>query len=425
MGWDNSPLCRGIFLLQVVRIIDKLINKIICGDVLEVLKTMPDECVHCVVTSPPYWSLRDYGVEGQLGLEKTPKEYVMKLVAIFREVCRVLRSDGTVWLNLGDSYWGSGQSFGDNKTTNKNHRGSRERQKPEWFPCGLKPKDLSGIPWRVAFALQADGWWLRCDVIWYKPNPMPESVRDRPTKSHEYLFLLTKSAKYYYDQEAIREEGSVAYRGSDFIPKSTKDKTAKTPTAATGASWNNRTDDMIRSRNARSVWTIATQPYPEAHFATYPEKLVEPCIKAGTSDKGCCPKCGTAWVRILKTTRSHESGSGKAGKVPIGKNPNGVQGGGATLDVRMGPCVNNQTLGWRPSCDCVESGIPDFESNKEAITMYQPESMPCIVLDPFIGSGTTAVVAKGLGRNYIGIELNPEYVKLAEKRIAKTNARQK
>jgi len=210
--------------------------------------------VQCVVTSPPYWGLRDYGIQEQLGLEAIPEGYVAALVDVFREVWRVLRDDGTLWLNLGDCYnaynGGSGPSSRIDHPLNE-----RNRQKPS-VPTGfglrnkgLKPKDLVGIPWRVAFALQADGWYLRSDIIWAKPNPMPESVTDRPTKAHEYIFLLTKSERYVYDAEAIKEEGVVWY-----------------------------------SRNRRSVWVIPSQPYPEAHFATFPEALVEPCVLAGSPE---------------------------------------------------------------------------------------------------------------------------------------------
>ena len=238
------------------------------GDVREVLKTLDDESVQCVVTSPPYWGLRDYGVDDQLGLEPTPEEYVENMVSVFQEVKRVLRKDGTVWLNLGDSY----SSGGRETTTNQTLRGGKDygvtRPKPN---KSIKPKDLIGIPWRVAFALQEDGWYLRSDIIWNKPNPMPESVTDRPTKSHEYIFLLTKSAKYYYDHEAIKEKGE--------YPAGTK--------AAKGSAKRYSTD-LVNSRppeykiydgtrNKRSVWKITTKPYKEAHFATFPEELPELC----------------------------------------------------------------------------------------------------------------------------------------------------
>jgi DNA modification methylase len=266
------------------------------GDCREVMATMEPESVHCVVTSPPYWGLRDYGQDGQLGLEPTPEAYVGNMVAVFREVKRILRRDGTVWLSLGDSYAGSGISQTRSESANTCDRcGSCEGCRRGHLHCrqcrcaafGLKPKDLVGIPWRVAFALQADGWYLRSDIIWSKPNPMPESVTDRPTKSHEYLFLLAKSPRYYFDADAAREE-----REPDSLRRS-----ALYGANPSSAKWNVDRNDGGRGgsmgfngnpagRNIRSVWTIATQPYPGAHFATFPRKLVEPCIKAGCPEGG-------------------------------------------------------------------------------------------------------------------------------------------
>jgi DNA modification methylase len=262
-------------------------------------------------------------IDQQLGLEKTPEEYVQKLVAIFREVRRVLRADGTVWLNLSDSYFGSGQGFGDTKTTNKNHPGSRERKKPKWNDCGLKPKDLVGIPWRVAFALQADGWYLRQDIIWAKPNPMPESVTDRCTKSHEYIFLLTKSARYFYDAEAIKEP-TVTYDDNVRDRETTRLNNVPGRRKMKGLTENN-----FESRNKRSVWTVPTSPYREAHFATFSPDLIKPCILAGTK-------------------------------------------------------------------------------------------LDDVVLDPFAGSFTTCMVSLELGRQSIGIELNPKYVELGKQWCAVT-----
>ena len=264
------------------------------GDAMEVLSRLPSESVDMCVTSPPYYGLREYGMDGQIGLEKTPEEYVAKLVAIFREVRRVLKKEGTLWLNLGDSY----SSFKDCKSVPDSLRvGGRSesanviekgksvtRNSKVMRECGLKNKDLIGIPWRVAFALQADGWWLRQDIIWSKPNPMPESVTDRCTKSHEYIFLLSKSAHYYYDAEAIKEEGN-------FIPTS-RDKNAEGYNAdyinGDRFSKGMRQYGELGTRNKRSVWEITTHPYKKAHFATYPPALVEPCILAG------CPVNGVA-----------------------------------------------------------------------------------------------------------------------------------
>jgi DNA modification methylase len=326
-----------------------LTNELIVGDVRTILATLPAESVQCVVTSPPYWGLRDYGVADQLGLEATPEEYVKRMAAVFAEVRRVLRSDGTLWLNMGDSY-AANRSYQVVDTKHTDVGNSLSMQ----IPPGLKPKDLVGMPWRLAFALQADGWYLRSDIIWSKPNPMPESVTDRPTKAHEYLFLLTKSARYYYDADAIRESagtftkmpdgwdtgpgshGSFHRQGREKGRRSDKQSDIRGAQVSGGdrtSGFNDRWDASEANgtapltRNKRTVWTIATQPYPEAHFATFPEDLVEPCILAGTKP-----------------------------------------------------------------CD--------------------------LVLDPFAGSGTTLAVAKRLDRDYLGIELNPAYVTLAERRLA-------
>ncbi len=251
---------------------------ILNGDSLEMLKTLPDESVQCCVTSPPYWGLRDYGMPGQIGLEKTPEEYVQKLVEVFREVWRVLRSDGVLWLNLGDSYAGSGKCP-SNGLNGEQHR--LEDVHSAIVPSGLKPKDLCGIPWRVAFALQADGWWLRQDIIWSKPNPMPESVTDRCTKSHEYIFLLTKSARYYYDAEAVKEEAKpeseerygYAFGGGKAVELLETDQVHTRPIGMR---------EYNPTRNRRSVWSITTKPFSGAHFATFPPEIPELCIKAGS-----------------------------------------------------------------------------------------------------------------------------------------------
>jgi DNA modification methylase len=377
--------------------------RILQGDVLARLRGLPDECVQCVVTSPPYWGLRDYGVEGQIGLESTPEEYVLKLVEVFREVRRVLRSDGTCWLNLGDTYagyWGDANarkqgrrsSADTNGWTNGFHMNARPSFHQAFDQSRLKPKDLVGVPWMLAFALRGDGWWLRSDVIWAKPNPMPESVTDRCTKSHEYLFLLTRNTSYFYDAEAIKEiavgaapgnrthKGKTAYENGDVRMRT---KAGLTDMAA------------VSRRNKRSVWTIAVEPFPEAHFATFPPRLVEPCVLAGTSEHGCCSACGAPWRRIVERALAFESGSGRSGNVPKGKYAGSIQAESGTYDIRMGPVVTTQTTGWQPSCKCVA------------------ETKPCTVLDPFNGAGTTGLVALRLGRHYIGIELNPEYVAMS------------
>ena len=304
-------------------------NTVHHGDCLTVLKTFPDEFIDCCVTSPPYWGLRDYGVSGQLGLEKTPEEYVAKMVEVFREVKRVLKKEGTVWLNLGDSYCATTKGSGGHNEKQDSNNGSWFDNRKWQIPDGLKPKDLVGIPWRVAFALQADGWYLRSDIIWHKPNPMPESVTDRPTKSHEYIFLMSKSAKYYYDNEAVKEP---AVEGTDLgVLRSNKAAYGQGPTDIKTINKrlaicpDSRLGNPSGTRNKRDVWTVPTKPYKGAHYATFPPKLIEPMILAG------CPAGG-------------------------------------------------------------------------------------IVLDPFVGSGTVAQVATLHRRNWIGIELNPEYIKLADKR---------
>ena len=289
------------------------------GDCLTILRErFAPESVQCCVTSPPYWGLRDYGVEGQLGLEATPELYVEKMVEVFREVKRVLKADGTLWINLGDTY--STGSGGNQTESLKQQSNGGTNMSPREAYKGLPTKNLVGIPWRVAFALQADGWYLRSDIIWHKPNPMPESVTDRCTKSHEYLFLLTKNERYFYDADAIAEplETPAHAPGNKKVDASRND-----------ADQMQKVWGLSGTRNKRTVWTVATSPYAEAHFATFPPKLIEPCILAG------CPSGG-------------------------------------------------------------------------------------LVLDPFAGSGTTIQVAQQLGRQGVGIELNPAYITLADTRTAQT-----
>ncbi len=384
-----------------------------CGDVLAVLATLPAGSVHCCVTSPPYWGLRDYGEAGQIGLEATPEEYVAKLVEVFGAVRRVLRDDGTIWLNLGDSYANNGKSGEQGKSgqrASRTYTASEAGAAP--IPPGLKPGDLVGIPWRVAFALQADGWWLRRDVIWSKPNPMPESVAGwrwercrvrvaaqpqrypaylggqsggdienqaraeyapcpgcpkcspndglvlrrgswRCTTAHEYIFQLAKSPDYFCNAEAVREpvSGTAHARGKGTHPKSQK--------AGLGIKQNESfSADLVSHRNPRSVWTITTKPYSEAHFATFPPELPERCIRAGTAENNC-GECGAPWA----------------------------------------PVVEKGVTGHRPTCTC------------------NADPVPATVLDIFSGAGTTGLVALRLNRNYIGIELKPEYAELSRKRI--------
>ena len=434
--------------------------RILRGDCREVLRTLPDASVHCVVTSPPYYGLREYGtatweggdpacdhrsvmkfrkftngqgegvdgdgyagsnltswttrdatpkarcprcgatrIDKQIGLEASPDAYVAEMVAVFREVRRVLRDDGTLWLNIGDSYTSGGRAtFGtfspDSKqATHTAIKSATGAPQPE----GLKPKDLMMMPARVALALRADGWWIRSDIIWAKPNPMPESVTDRPTSAHEHVFVLTKSARYFYDADAVREgrQGDTHSRGTKRNP----------PIEAAGIGHKNlcgymTRDDDLTSRNLRNVWTIATAPFGEAHFATFPPELAERCIKAGTSKRGCCPACGSPWTRVVEKSRTFESGSGRAGNLPEGKHGGKLQGGGETLDVRRGPVVSTATTVWLPSCLCPPA-----------------DPVPCVVLDPFGGAGTVGLVADRIGRDAVLIELNDSYCEMARRRL--------
>ncbi len=323
------------------------------GDAVAVLAALPDGCVNCCVTSPPYWGLRDYGVAGQIGLESTPDAYVAKMVEVFREVRRVLRDDGTLWLNLGDAYAsGKGTCFNPGGGPQSAIHNYQDKQRHPLNPgnkstlkaSGLKPKDLVGIPWRVAFALQADGWYLRQDIIWHKPNPMPNSMKDRCTTAHEYIFLLSKSARYYYNAEAVQEPsvtddprrpyGSPGANALDARGEQGAGR-ERGPANRKRGEFNGKTNSLpgreafrvfTEKRNRRSVWTVTPKPYKGAHFATFPPDLIDPCIKAG------CPAGG-------------------------------------------------------------------------------------VVLDPFFGSGTTAKVAQDNGCKCIGIELNESYITLALDRL--------
>jgi len=374
---------------------------IIQGDALAKLKELPSESVDCCITSPPYFGLRDYGVDGQIGLEESPEAYVSKLVEVFREVRRVLKKEGTLWLNLGDSYasaWASGRRnvIGNPSRTNRIIR----------MGDGLKEKDLIGIPWMVAFALRADGWYLRSDIIWAKGNPMPESVTDRPTKAHEYIFLFAKSERYFYDVDAIREPHTHkdAVRNTGDWAKSVKepgyaDALPEAKKANRSCAMSRPKDYIgnINGRNKRTVWNINTKPFSEAHFAVFPPDLIKPCILAGTSERGVCPECGMPWIRqvehkkmvIRKTDRMADLGE-------FGR----TQSSGTMLSPS-----ETKTIGWLPSCQC------------------SCDPVPAVVLDPFFGAGTTGLVAKKLGRCFIGIELNPEYIGMAQKRVAAVPAR--
>lgn len=392
--------------------------QILEGDWSQKAREIPDVSVHCCVTSPPYWGLRNYGVAGQLGLEKTPEEYVAKMVEVFREVKRVLRDDGTLWLNLGDSFSGGKSKNGNTKGADLGW--SNEQHRP--LAPGLKPKDLCGIPWRVAFALQQDGWFLRSDIIWHKPNPMPESVTDRPTKSHEYLFLLSKSQSYFYDAEAIKEPLQASsierWKNPNFGTHDKRNGDANHPERQRSAMLRGELDQP-NGRNKRTVWTIATASYPESHFATFPPDLVKPCVLAGSSARGCCPKCGTPWERIV------EKSGGTTGKSWHDHEADLVVGQRSEDQcVRKGWLDGSykvETLGWQPTCECQIEEDEDFEQwEDEDGSHVSPKPIACTVLDPFLGSGTTAMVAMELGRNAIGCELSPEYIKLARQRCAVT-----
>lgn len=270
-------------------------NKIIQGDCLEILRTWPSESIQCCVTSPPYWGLRDYGHPDQIGLEENPNEYVVKLVNVFHEVKRLLRPDGTLWLNLGDSYAGTAKGSGGLSEKQFSNAGSRYKTKH--FKLSMPAKNLIGIPWRVAFALQADGWYLRSEIIWAKPNPMPESVKDRPTKSHEHIFLLAKSRHYYYDADAIRER-NVSVPQFQNVTDVKKYSVIPGQPAHKGL---HKEQDQPVGRNKRDVWTVAPAQYRDAHFAVMPCDIVAPCILAGSKpgDVILDPFMGTGTVALV------------------------------------------------------------------------------------------------------------------------------
>lgn len=369
--------------------------------------------VHCVVTSPPYWGLRAYaGEQGidwpavdyaplaglpelriepmtcALGHEPTPEAYIGHLVLVMREMWRVLRDDGTCWVNLGDSYNGSGGAGGD-----YGKGGLREGQpKYNGRKVGsLKPKDLVGIPWRFALAAQADGWWLRSDVIWAKPNPMPESVTDRPTKAHEYIFLLAKAQRYYYDAEAIAEP---AHYPGDNRALRTDNRKVHEPLSRDKGSRARTGNPTGAFRNRRTVWTIATRPYPGSHYAVFPPTLVEPMILAGTSERGCCPACGAPWERVVEKPDMSERPrrSDEAKTMAIYGEQSGMSSAGQQYQEwrNSNPDV---TTGWQPTCTCPAA-----------------DPVPCTVLDPFAGSGTTGMVAIAHRRRAILCDVSTEYL---------------
>lgn len=371
-------------------------NEILVGDALDVLSTLPDNTFQCCVTSPPYYGLRDYGVDGQLGNESTPQEYIEKLVRVFAEVRRTLRHDGVLWLNLGDSYandskWGGHTSGKHASGIHNTAVGRRKRS------TGLKSKDLIGIPWEVAFALREDGWYLRSDVIWAKGNCMPESVKDRPTKSHEYVFLLSKSPEYYYDSEAVREPASPNKPWAASSNGGAKNAIAR----GDGGNLTSLGKPADELRNRRSVWTINTRPYKGAHFAVMPAELAKICILAGSSEKGACAQCGAPYRRAyVKGERDSREG------ISNGIAPENNAAGTRTRDPTKGggnwlASVPKTFEGWEATCRCDTTEI-----------------VPCLILDPFSGSGTTAAEAARAGRDFVGVELNPDYVQLSTERLA-------
>lgn len=377
---------------------------VVQSDVIEFLSSLPDGCVHTCVTSPPYFQLRDYGVAGQIGLEATPEAFIAALVKVFREVRRVLHPAGTFWLNIADSYntsdkWGGGGGNTGKQTIAEggvvpSWEVTRKR-KPKID--GVKPKDLIGVPWMLAFALRADGWYLRQDVIWHKPSPMPSSVKDRCTTAHEYLFLLSKEPRYYFDSEAISEPAVSAGKP---IPRT--GGWADGPGSHSAIDHNQsgrqsgyrKTGELCgETRAKRSVWRVASKPFKGAHFATFPPDLVRPCIRAGSSERGCCPSCFAPWERITDRRR-RATRPGTASKVT----------GDSLTDGNRDPqrhVTTTTTIGWRPTC-CCEAGEP----------------IPCLILDPFGGSGTTVAVANEEGRHGIACDLNPDYVALAHERMS-------
>lgn len=366
------------------------------GDAREFAHRLPAQSVQTIITSPPYWGLRSYLADDdpakalEMGSEATPEDFVANLVAVFAALRPALRDDGTLWLNLGDSYvanrGNSPKKPGhDNKAVHST-LAIRQNRIPG------KEKDLIGIPWRVAFALQADGWILRSDIIWHKPNPMPESVRDRPTRAHEYLFLLTKQARYFYDALAIAEDATAdnreLFRGADKYTGGN----AFNNSAEKQATGRGHVANLTGTRNKRSVWSIPTSPFPGSHFATFPPELVRPCIRAGTSAYGACAACGAPWRRVVERTPMVIARSGRSEAM-------GEYGRTNTSGTMLEPPTST-TTGWEPSCQCGTA-----------------ETVPCLVCDPFLGSGTTAMVAIEEGRRWVGCDLDARNAALVAGRI--------
>lgn len=396
------------------------------GDALARLRELPSDSVQCMVTSPPYWSLRVYGDEPeQIGCEPTPQEYVAKLVEVFREARRVLRPDGVMFCNLGTSYISArgqsarkyGRNVGFNARWHGTPEGGSDKQAEASEQCGraivtrapsssfgLKDKDLCAIPWMVGLALQADGWYLRCDIIWSKISCLPESIEDRPSKSHEYVLMLTKEPQYYYDGDAVREPSA----GTDArVRDRSQSKINNTPgmNPHHGLTANN-----YATRNMRSVWTINPTPSQLEHTAMFPPALPERCILAATSAHGACSLCGAPWKRVVERGENDTEH-----QMACGGDENGEYHGEATKDYAAAGAQDasttkarilagmreRKTIGWAPTCEHADAPV-----------------VPCVVLDPFAGAGTTGLVADRLGRDAILIELNPVNAELSRKRIA-------
>lgn len=456
------------------------------GDALEVLERLPSSSVHCAITSPPYWGLRKYLTDDnrELGLESHPDLYISRLVDVFRELRRVLHDQGVFWLNLGDSYHNSSHNNRGRFNSPKDRGGEAifTNHRPD-IDTGLPPGNLVGIPWRVAFALQADGWILRQDIIWEKGSPMPESMTNRCTKSHEYVFMFVKKAGYFFDGFAIREKSLQPLGVSSTAGKQHKQEALgrNVSRGTLGANYGPET------RNKRSVWTISHSGYKGSHFSVFPPSLILPCIKAGTSEKGCCIECGAPWKRVVERTRTptrpgenskiyNGRSSGETGGLysPPGQSPHSNARLAGEVTGNRDPerhVTSLRHLGWYPSCKCYGlpamlsapsygkdwSGVqrgkgiddavagrrharpkdrakgvnvqPDgpydlvresvyYEWARQAREMCRQAEEehgdsvePCVVLDPFIGSGTTSVVCVGLGRYSMGIDLSEEYLK--------------
>lgn len=428
------------------------LNRVHVGDALAILRAWPDSFVHCVVTSIPYWNLRDYGVDGQMGLEATPWQYIQRMEELFREVRRVLRPEGNCWINVGDSYY-SGINAGDPTTRGSrtqrlpNGHGNRTGRKasgtttqPTRVPIqGLRPKNLLMMPARLAIALQDDGWILRCDCVWSKKNCMPESVTDRPSRSHEYVFLLAKNERYFYDMEAVREDvadSSIArVSQNDGHPNWNTDRQRDYVGSA-------QTMDIskmvpIGGRNKRSVWNIATKPFKGSHFAVMPPELAKICILAGTSEKGVCADCGAPWERIVEREFIPQQDVSRERGLRAVDGTKPMDASNRWSGSARGTTASS-TLGWQPTCEChgkietekwmededdPETGemVPTEQSRevyRPAIPLEQHPIKPAIVLDPFGGAGTTGLVAAELNRNFLLTELNPEYAAMAAARIA-------